>query len=143
MEISEVQKFLETNHRGVLVARKRDGSPQMTLVTPAVDAEGRVVISARGSTFKVKNIRRDPNVSMLVMGEEFYKSAYYQLDGKAEVIALPESEELLMTAYRRRLGDELDEAETRQKILDEDRVIIRITIDRVGPQSRGSDTVLS
>jgi hypothetical protein len=106
-------------------------------VTPAIDAEGRVVISARGSTFKVKNIRRDPNVSMLVMGEEFYKSAYYQLDGKAEVIALPESEELLMTAYRRRLGDELDEAETRRKILDEDWVIIRITIDRVGPQSRG------
>ncbi|NKB19289.1 MAG: TIGR03618 family F420-dependent PPOX class oxidoreductase [Alphaproteobacteria bacterium] len=135
MEISEVQKFLESNHRGVLVAYKRDGSPQMTLVTPAVDAEGHVVISARGNTFKVKNIRRNPNVSMLVMGEEFYKSAYYQLDGKAEIIGLPESEELLMTAYRRRLGDSLDETQTRQKILDEDRVIIRITIDRVGPQS--------
>jgi len=50
MEISEVQKFLETNHRGVLIARRRDGSPQMTLVTPGIDAEGRVVISSRSST---------------------------------------------------------------------------------------------
>ncbi len=137
MEISEVQNFLETNHRGVLVARKRDGTPQITLVTPCIDLEGRVTISARGNTFKIKNIRRDPDVSMLVMGEEIYQSAYYQLDGTAEVIALPDSEELLMKAYRRRLGNDLDEVETRQKILDEDRVIILITIDRVGPQSRG------
>jgi hypothetical protein len=37
MDIAEVQKFVAENHRGVLVARKRDGWPQLTLVTPAVD----------------------------------------------------------------------------------------------------------
>ncbi len=137
MEISDVQKFLETNHRGVLLARRRDGSPQMTLVTPGVDAEGRVTISSRGSTYKVKNIRRDPRVSMVVLGEQWNGSAYYQLDGTAEVIGLPDSLDLLLEAYRRRLGDDFDEEESRRHILDEDRVIIRITIDRVGPQSRG------
>lgn len=136
MDIDDVRKFLVDNHRGVLVARKRDGSPQITLVTVGVDAEGRVTISARKNTYKVRNIIRDPQVSLLVMGEQFHGSRYFQIDGRAEIIALPESLELLMEAYHRRLGDDMDEEESRRKIVEEDRVIIRIDIDRVGPQSR-------
>jgi PPOX class probable F420-dependent enzyme len=137
MEISEVQEFLLHNDRGVLVARKRDGSPQITLVTPGVDAEGRVVISARGNTFKVKNIRRDPRVSMLILGEQFNGSKYYQLDGRAEIIDQPKAVDLLLEVYRRRLGNDADPEESRRKIIDQDRVLIRIEIDSVGPQRRG------
>ena len=60
MEISDAQTFLRDNHHGVLVARKKDGSLQMTLVSPVIDAEGKVIITARDSTYKVKNIKRDP-----------------------------------------------------------------------------------
>jgi PPOX class probable F420-dependent enzyme len=137
MEISEVQEYLLDNDRGVLVARKRDGSPQITLVTAGVDAEGRVVISARGNTFKVKNIARDPRVSMLIMGEQFNGSKYYQLDGRAEIIEQPAAVDLLLEVYRRRLGDDADPEESRRKILDQERVLIRIEIDSVGPQRRG------
>lgn len=137
MDIKEVRDFLVDNHNAVLVARKRNGVPQITLVTAGVDGEGRVVISARRNTFKVRNITRDPRVSLLVMGEEFHGSNYYTLDGRAEVIALPESLDPLLDAYRRRLGDDMDEAATRRKILDEDRVMIRVEIEAVGPQSRG------
>ena len=137
MNIDEVQKFLVENHNAVLVARKRNGSPQITLVTAGVDGAGKVVISARKKTFKVKNISRDPQVSLLVMGEDFHGSNYYQIDGRGEVIALPESMDLLMDAYRRRLGDQMDPEATRKKITDEDRVVIRVEIDAVGPQSRG------
>lgn len=137
MNIDDVRKFLVGNHRGVLVARRRDGSPQMTLVTVGVDGAGRATISARRNTYKVTNILRDPQVSLLVMGEKFHGSQFFQIDGRADVIALPDSLELLVDAYRRRLGDEMDEEESRRKIVEEDRVIIRIEIDRVGPQSRG------
>jgi len=137
MNIDEVQKFLVENHNAVLVARKRNGSPQITLVTAGVDGAGRVVISARKNTFKVKNISRDPQVSLLVIGDDFHGSNYYQIDGRGEVIALPESMDLLMDAYRRRLGNQMDPEATRKKITDEDRVIIRVEIDAVGPQSRG------
>jgi PPOX class probable F420-dependent enzyme len=137
MEISEVQEYLLDNDRGVLVARKRDGSPQITLVTAGVDAEGRVVISARGNTFKVKNIARDPRVSMLIMGEQFNGSKYYQLDGRAEIVEQPAAVDLLLEVYRRRLGDDADTEESRRKILDQERVLIRIEIDSVGPQRRG------
>jgi PPOX class probable F420-dependent enzyme len=137
MNIDEVQRFLVENHNAVLVARKRNGSPQITLVTAGVDGAGRVTISARKNTFKVKNISRDPQVSLLIMGDDFHGSKYYQVDGRAEVIALPESMDLLMDVYRRRLGDQMNMDETRLKIVDQDRVIIRIEIDAVGPQSRG------
>ncbi|MFB3123409.1 MAG: hypothetical protein ACE10H_14615 [Candidatus Binatia bacterium] len=40
MEIAEAQKFLKNNHRGVLVARKKDFSLQMTLVSPVIDDAG-------------------------------------------------------------------------------------------------------
>lgn len=100
-----------------------------------MDGEGRVVISSRRNTYKVKNIIREPNVSMLVMGEEFHGSKYFQLDGIAEVIDLPDALDLLLDAYRRRLGMAFNEAESRKKIFDDDRVIIRVTIERVGPQN--------
>lgn len=132
MEISDVQKFLIDNHRGVLVARKRDGSPQITLVTPAVDDEGRVIVSSRGITYKVKNLRRDPRVALLVMGEQFSGSKYYQIQGRAEVIPLPEAMDGLLDFYRRIRRMSADEA--RKKIVEEGRVLIRIDIESVGPQ---------
>ena len=89
MEISEAQAFLRDNHHGVLVARKKDGSLQMTLVSPVIDGEGKVIITARDSTYKVKNIRRDPRISLLVYGDKFNGSNYIQIDGKAEVIEHP------------------------------------------------------
>lgn len=137
MDIAEVRKFLSKNDRGVLVARKKNGAPQITLVTSGIDGEGRVTVSARRNTFKVRNIARDPRVSLLVMGEQFHGSRYITVDGTAEIIALPEAMELLLDVYRRRLGDTYDEAEARKKILDQDRVLIRVAIESFGPQSRG------
>jgi PPOX class probable F420-dependent enzyme len=137
MEISDVQKFLLDNHRGVLVARKRDGSPQITLVTPTVDANGHVIISSRATTYKVKNIRRDPRVSLLVMGEQFSGSKYYQIEGRAEVIPLPEAMDGLVEFYQRTRGRNMSEEEARKKISEEQRALIRIDIEKVGPQGRG------
>jgi hypothetical protein len=46
MEIAEVQKFVAENHRGVLVARKRDGSPHITIVSPGIGPDGRVLVTS-------------------------------------------------------------------------------------------------
>ncbi|MGH7771728.1 MAG: TIGR03618 family F420-dependent PPOX class oxidoreductase [Candidatus Binatia bacterium] len=137
MEIADVQKFLADNHRGVLVARKRDGWPQITLVAPGVDAEGRVLITARGTTYKVKNIRRDPRVSMLVMGEQFSGSRYVQLHGTAEIISQPQAMDLLIYWHRQVRGEHPNWDEYREKMREEQRVVIRINIENVGPQQRG------
>jgi PPOX class probable F420-dependent enzyme len=131
MDIAEVQKFVAENHRGVLVARKRDGWPQLTLVTPAVDAEGRVIVHSRAAAYKVKNLRREPRVSMLVMGEQFSGSRYVQLHGTAEVVAQPEAMDLLVYWHRQVRGEHPNWQEYREKIKEEQQVVIRIKIEKV------------
>ena len=74
---------------------------------------------------------------MLIMGEQFNGSKYYQLDGRAEIIEQPEAVDMLLEVYRRRLGDDADPEESRRKIIDQERVLIRIEIGAVGPQRRG------
>ncbi len=136
MEIAEAQKFLADKHRGVLVARKRDGWPQITLVTPVIDTQGRVILHSRAAAFKVKNIRRDPRVSMLVMGEDFSGSKYVQLHGTAEIIPQPEAMDLLIYWHRQARGEHPDWRAYRDKMKEEEQVVIRITIEKVNP-SRG------
>jgi PPOX class probable F420-dependent enzyme len=137
MEILDAQKFLATNHRGVLVAQKRDGWPQITLVSPGIDAEGRVIITSRETTYKIKNIRRNPRISLLVMGEQFHGSKYVQIHGTAEIIPLPEAMDLLILWHRQVKGEHPNWDEYRRKMHEEQRVIVRILVEHVGPHGRG------
>lgn len=57
MEIADVQKFVTKTTAVQVVAKKHDGSPRITLVTPGVDAAGRVIIPSRSTTDKVKKLR--------------------------------------------------------------------------------------
>jgi len=137
MEIADVKKFLAANHRGVLVARKRDGWPQMTLVSPAIDSQGRAIITSRETTYKVKNIRRDPRVSLVVFGEQFHGSRYVQIHGTAEIVALPEAMDSLIHWHRQVKGEHPNWEEYREQMKQERRVVLRINIEKVGPSRRG------
>jgi len=81
MQIADAQKFLQENHRACIAVRQKDGWPQMTFVTPGIDAEGRAIITSRGTTYKIKHIRRDPRVSMLIFGEQYSGSKFVQIHG--------------------------------------------------------------
>jgi PPOX class probable F420-dependent enzyme len=135
MEISDAQEFLKHNHHGVLVARKKDGSLQMTLVSPVLGADGKVIITARSITYKVRNIRRNPQVSLLVFGEKFHGSNYIQIDGRGEVIDHPEAMDIVLAWHRQIRGEPKNWDEVRKKTLDEGRIALRITIEKVGPQN--------
>lgn len=136
MDIAGAQAFLKNNHHGVLVARKKDGSLQMTLVSPVVGADGKVIITARETTYKVKNIKRNPQISLLVFGEKFHGSDYIQIDGRAEVVAHPQAMDIVLEWYRQIRGEPKSWDEIRQKTLAEGRIAIRVTIEKVGPQDR-------
>jgi PPOX class probable F420-dependent enzyme len=136
MDISEAREFLKHNHHGVLVARKRDGSLQMTLVSPVMGTDGKVTITARDTTYKVKNIRRNPEVSLLVYGEKFNGSNYIQIDGKAEVIAHPQAMDIVLDWHRHIRGEPENWDDVRKKTLAEGRIAIRVAIEKFGPQNR-------
>ena len=69
MDLDEARAFIREHHGAVLATRKKSGGIQMTPVAAGVDAEGRVVISSREHAFKVRNMRRDPHASLLVLSD--------------------------------------------------------------------------
>jgi PPOX class probable F420-dependent enzyme len=137
MEIADAQKFLRDNHHGVLVTRKKDSSLQMTLVSPVIDDEGKVIITSRESTYKVKNIKRNPQISLLVYGDQFNGSNYIQIDGRAEVIPHPKAMDIVLNWHRQIRGEPANWEVVREKTKAEGRIAMRVTIEKVGPQRKG------
>jgi len=135
MEIIDAQKFLQENHRACIAVRQNDGWPQMTFVTPGIDPQGRVIITSRGTTYKVKHLRRDPRVSMLIFGEQFSGSKFVQIHGTAEIVDQPAALEPLIFWYRQVRGEHKDWEAYKKQMAEEKRVIIRVTIEKAGPQS--------
>src|SRR3712207_2213318 len=108
----ELLDFLRPRHRALLLTRRSDGSPQLSPVTCGADQEGRVVVSTYPQRPKVVNARRDPRVSLCVLSDDF-DGPWVQVDGRAEVLDLPEALDPLVETYRaisrseeRRVGKE-------------------------------------
>jgi len=135
MDLDKALDFLRANHRAVLLTRHRDGRPQMSPVVAGVE-NGRVVISSRETAIKVKNARRDPQVSLCVFTDRFYGD-WIQLDGTTEIISLPDAMEHLIAYYRGISGEHPDWDDYRAAMEREHRVIMSITPSRVGPDHHG------
>lgn len=136
MDLQEAREFVKNNPRAILATRRSDGSPQMSPVLAAVDGEGRLVISTRETAYKAKNVRRDPRISMCFVNDRFF-GEWIQVDGTADITSLPDAMELLMDYYRRLSGEHPDWDEYRSAMEKEKRLVIRVTIDRAGPDRQG------
>jgi len=135
MDIADAQRFLQQNHRACIVVRQTDGWPQMTFVSPGIDVSGRVIITSRDRTYKVKHLRRDPRVSLLVFGEQYSGSKFVQIHGRAEIVDLPDAMDALIYWYKQVRGEHKSWEEYKRQMVDQKRVIIRVTIEKVGPQT--------
>jgi PPOX class probable F420-dependent enzyme len=132
----ELLEFARTRHKGTLVTTRRDGRPQMSPVACGIDGEGRVVISTYPERAKATNARRDPRVSILIHSED-WNDPYVQIDGTAEVIDMPDALEGLVDYYRCIAGEHPDWTEYRDAMRNQDKSLIRITVDRWGPVATG------
>ena len=132
----EARTFLRANHSAVLATFRRDGRPQLSPVAAGIDDEGRVEISTRETAMKVKNLRRDPRISLCVLNQGFYGD-WAQVEGTAEIVERPEALDLLVDYYRRISGEHPDWDEYRQAMADQQRVLVRFEIDRAGPSVSG------
>ena len=128
--------FVRPRHRGTLVTRRRDGSPQMSPVTCGLDSAGRVVVSTYPQRAKVVNLRRDPAVSMVIHSDD-WDGPYVQVDGTAEVLDAPDSVEPLVEYFRCISGEHPDWEEYREAMREQRKSLIRVTIDRWGPVAAG------
>jgi PPOX class probable F420-dependent enzyme len=136
MDIAVAQQFLREHENAVLATWRRDGRLQMSPVTVGIDGTGRAIISSRETAYKVRNLRRDPRATLCVVVEAF-TGPWVQIEGTAEVVTLPEAMEPLVDYYRRLAGEHPDWDDYRRAMTADRRVLIRIAIERAGPDRQG------
>jgi PPOX class probable F420-dependent enzyme len=136
MKASDARAFIAAHHRAVLSTQRGDGRPQLSPVLCAVDDAGRVVVSTRETAAKTRNLRRNPHASLCVLSDGFF-GEWIQVEGTAEVVSLPDAMEGLVDYYRRTAGEHADWAEYRAAMQRDRRVLIRVSIDRAGPDVSG------
>ncbi len=101
-----------------------------------LDDEGRVVVATYPERVKVTNARRNSVASLLVMGEEF-NSEWVQVDGILEVLDLPAALDPLCDYFRSVSGDHPDWDEYRTAMVQQGKVLLRLSIDSWSPISQG------
>lgn len=130
----EARDYVARNHRGVLTTQMRDGRPQLSLVVYAVDDDGIIKMSVTRPRAKTRNARRDPRVSLLVLGDNFYQ--YVVAEGNARIIdddPIP----TLRRIYEKVQGkphpnwQEFDEAMVR-----DERCVLCVDVERYYPVTR-------
>jgi PPOX class probable F420-dependent enzyme len=135
MDPQDALAFISRHHRAVLATLRRDGNPQLSLVTAGVEGD-RVVVSTRETANKTKNLRRRPRATLLVFTDAFYGD-WVQVEGPVEVVALPEAMEGLVEYYRQISGEHPDWDDYRAAMERDSRVLLRIAVERAGPDTAG------
>ncbi len=136
MDISSAASFLSTHPRAVLATTRSDGRPQLSPVVVAVDDDGRVLVSTRETAIKAKNLAKNPRAALCGISDGFF-GEWVQAEGDAEIIHLPDAMPILEDYYRRISGEHPDWADYQAAMVRDKRLIIRITIDRAGPDVSG------
>ena len=136
MDIGRAADFLRAHHRAVVATSRSDGRPQLSPVTCTVDDENRVLISTRETALKTRNLRRRPQASLCVFTDNFF-GEWVQVEGDVEIIPLPDAMDLLVEYYRSISGEHPDWDDYRAAMVRDQRVIVRITITRAGPDASG------
>ena len=129
----EVARFAEQPLLAILSTVNRDGSPQSTPVWYMYD-DGRFKVTSRGDRVKVRNIRRDPRVSLVVI-DTAANGDPLAVHGAAEVTETG-GDEFTYTMARRYEGRRRGDREAERLIdlarsLGQPRVTIEITPLRV------------
>ncbi len=136
MDVEAARNFIRQNHRAVLANRRSDGGVQQTPVLVNIDDEGRAIISSRETAYKVKNLRRDPWAQLCVLNDGFFGEWIYA-EGQAEVLSLPEAMDPLIDYYKRFPDENPDWDDYRERMRRQQRVLIRITLERRRPRPAG------
>src|SRR5215470_13112773 len=80
----QIEQFLHDNPQGVLTSFRRNGMPQLSIVT-VYPRDGGVGVSITETRAKFKNLLRDPRCSILVSHVDWW-SGFLVFEGRAEMI---------------------------------------------------------
>ena len=137
--LEQLLEFVRPRHHMVLITSRADGSPQSSPVAGGVDDSGRIVIATYPQRAKTKNARQRPEVSVLVLSDE-WDDAWVQVDGTCEVLDAVDGPEVLdgfVEYFRNIAGEHSDWDEYRAAMVDQGKSLLRITPTRWSTVSTG------
>ena len=138
MALEELDGLLKQHRTVVFTTYRRDGRPQMSLVTVG-KTDGGLAFTTRGSNAKFHNLMRDPRCAMMLARPDW--RGFAVLDGDAEVIGPHNSSpevlrEMLREVYRKASGSEHpDWREYDQAMVEQGRVAIILRPGRLYVQN--------
>jgi PPOX class probable F420-dependent enzyme len=136
MDVDTALQFLRDNHQAVMATSRADGTTQMAPVTVGVDDEGRVLVSSRDTAYKVRHVRSLPYAAICAFTDQFFGD-WVQVEGPVEVVSLPDAMEPLVEYYRNIRGEHPDWDDYRAAMQRDRRVLLRMTVERAGPDVSG------
>jgi PPOX class probable F420-dependent enzyme len=136
MDVDLAREFVRRHHRAVLTTYHPDGRAQVSPVLVGLDGSGHLVISTRETATKTHNLTRDPRVVLCAFTDAFF-GEWVLIEGQASVIHLPEAMEPLVDYYRGISGEHPDWDDYRAAMVRDQRVLLRVTITRAGPDRQG------
>ena len=134
-DFERVLPFLETNHRGVVTTRRANGATQASIVVCGAYRGNAAFVAVYGKSAKVRNLRRDPNCSVLAVTEDW--RSFATVEGQASLFdaASTDAEELrvLLREVYRVCGDKdhPDWEEYDQAMVDQQAVVVLVKPERV------------
>ncbi|MCY7395799.1 MAG: PPOX class F420-dependent oxidoreductase [Nocardioides sp.] len=136
--LADLLDFVRPRHQFTLLTHRRDGGVQLSPVSGGVDEDGRLVVSTYPDRAKAVNLRRNPDVTVLVHSQE-WNDAYVQVDGTAEVLDMPspEAEDALVEYFRCIAGEHSDWDGYRRAMRAQGKSLIRVTVTGWGPIATG------
>ena len=83
MNIQDVAPFLETNHRGVICTKQSNGATHSSIVVCGHYQGNAAFVSVYPKSQKVKNLRRNPDCTVLAVTEDW--RSYAVIEGVANL----------------------------------------------------------
>ena len=135
MDFEQARPFLENNHRGVVTTFQRNGAAQCSIVVCGAYQDYLALVSVRGKSAKVRNLRRDPRCTVVATAADWRN--YVVVEGKATLLDYrntdPEEMRQKLREVYRACGDSdhPDWAEYDRAMKEQDGVVVLVTPDRV------------
>jgi PPOX class probable F420-dependent enzyme len=133
VELDSALGHVRGHHQGSLVTIQRDGRPQLTHISFALDDTGTARISITDGRVKTRNLRRDPRALLHVAGDGFWD--YVVLDGIVELAPVTTdphdaTADELVDTYRAIAGEHPDWEEYRRAMVEDHRLVARFRATR-------------
>lgn len=135
MDFEQVRPFMENNHRGVINTIQHNGAVQTSIVVCGAYQGNAAFVSVRGSSAKVRNLRRNPTCTVLSVGADW--RGYAAVEGQARLFdrrntGAEELRVMLREIYRA-CGDKdhPDWEEYDRAMVQQDAVVVLVRPERV------------